>query len=491
MAVILAVDQSTAGTKAVVFDRQAKILGKVLLDHKQYYPRPGWVEHDPEEIITNTELAMEQALTAAGLTWSDVAAIGLSNQRETVLLWDRATGKAVHNAIVWQDGRAAALCQALEGDYDYLRRVTGLEPSPFFAAPKAAWLLQNDPTLMARAQRGELAMGTVDSYLLWRLTGGRKHCTDVTNASRTLLLDLENVRWDDRAFELFGLPKSLAPEIVMSDACNAVTAGCSRVPDGIPIAAMLGDSHAALFGQCCHTPGSAKVTLGTGSSVMMNTGSEVVRSQNGLVASVAYGQGGQLCYCLEGNINTTGGIIKWFCEQLGILEKPADAGKVAMSIDGNDGVYLVPALAGLAAPHWKPDARASFVGMTSGTSRAHLVRAGEEAIAYQITDVLRAMEQDTGRKLAVLRADGGPGRDKFLMPFQAGMLGCSVDVAGIEELSALGAAFCAGLAVDYWADRASLVDLRPVGALWEPAMDAATAECLYDGWKAALKQVIG
>ena len=489
--VILAVDQSTAGTKAVVFDREARIRGKVLLNHKQYYPQPGWVEHDPEEIITNTELAMEQALQAAGLGWSDVAAIGLSNQRETVLLWDRATGKAVHNAIVWQDGRAADLCEALEGAYDDLRRVTGLEPSPFFAAPKAAWLLREYPELKARAQKGELAMGTVDSYLLWRLTGGKQHRTDVTNASRTLLLDLERVQWDDRAFELFGLPKSLAPEIVMSDGCKAVTGGCSRIPDGIPIAAMLGDSHAALFGQCCHTPGSAKVTLGTGSSVMMNTGSEVVRSRNGLVASVAYGQGGELCYCLEGNINTTGGIIKWFCEQLGILDRPADAGTVAMSIDGNDGVYLVPALAGLAAPHWRPDARASFVGMTSGTTRAHLVRAGEEAIAYQITDVLRAMEQDTGKKLTTLRADGGPGRDKFLMPFQAGMLGCTVDVAGIEELSALGAAFCAGLAVGFWTDRESLIGLRPVGALWEPGLAPAEAERLYNGWKAALRQVIG
>ena len=491
MAVILAVDQSTAGTKAVVFDRGAKILGKALLDHQQYYPKPGWVEHDPEEIIANTELAMEQALAAAGLGWSDVAAIGLSNQRETVLLWERDTGKAVHNAIVWQDGRAAALCEALEGEYAYLRAVTGLEPSPFFAAPKAAWLLKAYPELRARAERGELAMGTVDSYLLWRLTGGKKHCTDVTNASRTLLLDLQRVQWDARAFALFGLPQALAPEIVMSDASKAVTAGCRRIPDGIPIAAMLGDSHAALFGQCCHSPGSAKVTLGTGSSVMMNTGSQVIGSQNGLVASVAYGQGGQLCYCLEGNINTTGGIIKWFCEQLGILDTPADAGKVAMGIDSNDGVYLVPALAGLAAPHWVSDARASFVGMTSGTTRAHLVRAGEEAIAYQITDVLRAMEQDTGRKLTILRADGGPGRDKFLMPFLAGLLGCRVDVAGIEELSALGAAFCAGLAVGFWRDRETLAGLRPVGALWEPGMDAAAANRLYAGWKAALRQVIG
>jgi len=277
----------------------------------------------------------------------------------------------------------------------------------------------------------------------------------------------------------------------MSDACNAVTSGCSRIPDGIPIAAMLGDSHAALFGQCCHEPGSAKVTLGTGSSVMMNTGGEVVTSQNGLVASVAYGQGGELCYCLEGNINTTGGIIKWFVEQLGILENPGASAKIAMSIDSNDGVYLVPALAGLAAPHWVSDARASFVGMTSGTSRAHLVRAGVEAIAYQITDVLRAMEQDTGKKLAVLRADGGPSRNEFLMPFQAGMLGCSVDVAGIEELSALGAAFCAGLAVGFWTSRAELVHLRPVGALWEPGLSADEAERLYDGWKSALKQVIG
>lgn len=489
--VILAVDQSTAGTKAVVFDRNASIRGKVLLDHKQYYPQPGWVEHDPAEILANTESAMEQALQAAGLHWSDVAAIGLSNQRETVLLWDRATGNAVHNAIVWQDGRAAALCQALEPEYDYLRHITGLEPSPFFAAPKVAWMLQEYPELKERAQTGELAMGTVDSYLLWQLTGGQKHCTDVTNASRTLLLNLEKVQWDDRAFEIFDIPKSLAPEIIMSDACNTVTHGCQRIPDGIPIAAMLGDSHAALFGQCCHNPGSAKVTLGTGSSVMMNTGSEVVRSRHGLVASVAYGQGNELHYCLEGNINTTGGIIKWFCEQLGILSKPAEAGTVAMSIPGNDGVYLVPALAGLAAPHWQPDARASFVGMTSGTTRAHLVRAGEEAIAYQITDVLRAMEQDTGEKLSVLRADGGPGRDPFLMPFQAGMLGCRVDVAGIEEISALGAAFCAGLAVGFWPSRDALSDLRPVGALWEPSMDTAEANRFYQGWKAALKQVIG
>lgn len=489
--VILAVDQSTAATKAILFDRSARIVSKAFLPHTQYYPAPGWVEHDPAEIAANVEKAMLQALESAGLTFADVDSIALTNQRETVLVWNRETGKPVCNAIVWQDGRAATLSALSAEDNAYLRSTTGLEPSPFFSAPKVAWILRNVEGAQALAEQGKLAFGTVDSYLLYLLTGGKAHKCDVTNASRTLLLDLAALKWDPKAFELYGIPMSMAPEIILSDGVNETTANIGGIPAGLPIASMIGDSHGALFGQCCFEPGETKATYGTGSSVMMNTGSQPMRSAYGLVSSVAYGTKGGVCYCLEGNINTTGGITKWLMEGLHLLESASESGKIAASLPDNGGVYLVPALAGLAAPHWKSEARAAFVGMTSGTTAAHLIRAGEEAIAYQIADVVRAMAEDLKAPVRALRVDGGPTRDRFLMDFQAGLLQCPIDTAGIEELSALGAAFIAGLATGFFSSQEALKSLRPAGAAYSPAISQAQAETLYKGWLDALHTIIG
>jgi len=489
--VIVAIDQSTAATKAVVFSKNAEILAKTLVPHEQHYPAPGWVEHDPSEIAANLETAVVTALENARLTFSDVDSLALTNQRETVMVWNRETGKTVYNALVWQDGRATAYCEFDEGTTEYLRKTTGLEPSPFFSAPKVSWILDNVPGARQLAEEGKLAFGTVDSYLLYLLTGGKAHKCDVTNASRTLLMDLETLSWDERAFSIFNIPLSMAPEIVLCDSVNESTSEAGRIPAGIPIASMIGDSHAALFGQCCFEPGSVKATYGTGSSVMMNIGGEVKRSSYGLVTSVAYGTKDGICYCLEGNINTTGGITKWMCEGLGILESASQSGKIAASLPDNGGVYFVPALAGLAAPHWKSDARAAFVGMTSATTFAHLIRAGEEAIAYQIADVVRAMEEDLSSPVTSLRVDGGPTRDMFLMDFQAGILQCIVDTAGIEELSALGAAFIAGLSTGFFRSKAELNQLRPVGNCYAPSFDKLHAEKLYAGWKSALHQIIG
>lgn len=491
--VILAVDQSTAGTKAVVFDRQARIVAKVLLPHRQIYPRPGYVEHDPEEIIVNVCLAMRNAVTKAGLAFADVAAIALSNQRESVMVWDRDSGRPLYHVLVWQDGRAEEICARVSGERDEIRAVTGLEPSPYFSAPKIAWILENVPGIKEKARRGQAVFGTMDSYVLWRLSGGARHACDVTNASRTMLMELSTCTWSEQMLARFDIPAAMAPEIIPSDEIAGYTRGLAAdgIPDGIPIAAMIGDSHGALFAQCCFAPGMAKATYGTGSSVMMNVGKKDIRSRFGLVSSVAYARGGEITYCLEGNINTTGGITKWMHESLGILPEPGQAGVIAAGLPDNGGVYLVPALAGLAAPHWRSDVRAAFVGMSAGATAAHLIRAGEEAIAYQIADVIFAMSRDMGAPLAGLRVDGGPTRDAFLMKFQAGLLGCPVQSSQIAELSAQGAAFIAGLAIGYWQDLAEIAALYQAGAAYSPEMSGETASRLYAGWQQALSTILG
>ncbi len=488
--VILAIDQSTAGTKCVIFSAEAKIVSKKLIPHQQIYPESGWVEHNPMEIYSNVVLSAEQALKAAGMDYSDVEAIALSNQRETVVVWDRLTGDPIYNAIVWQDSRSESICNRVSNSFEYLREVTGLEPSPYFSGPKIAWILENVEGAREKAAKGELAFGTMDSFLLWKLTGGTHKC-DVTNASRTLLMDLSKIRWDEGAMELFGIPISMAPQIVLSDSVNEATSAGSGFPQGIPVASMIGDSHAALFGQCCFDKGSSKATYGTGSSVMMNTGSAPVRSGYGLVSSVAYGIKGEVNYCLEGNINTTGGITKWMVEVLGLMDSASMSGKISSELPDNGGVYFVPALTGLAAPYWKSNARAAFVGMTSSTTVNHLIRAGEEAIAYQVADVVRAMEKDIGSPLTELRVDGGPTRDSFLMDFQSAVLGKPVETCAIEELSALGAAFIAGLATGLYSSVDDICLLRPAGKAYnatDKANDAAST--YYSEWKSAVNKII-
>lgn len=483
--IILAVDQSTAGTKAVAFDENIEIAGKASRPHEQLYPAAGMVEHNPQTLFENVVHTLNEARENAGAEWPDVNAIAITNQRETVIAWDKTTLEPLYNAVVWQDSRAADLCDGLKDEFDYLRTLTGLEPSPFFSAPKLSWLIQNIPAVATAAGNGTLAFGTVESFLLAKLTGG-VHKTDMTNACRTMLMDIRTCKWDSRAFALFGIPMAAAPEIILSDDIGACTRNVPGIPDGIPIAAMVGDSHAALYGECCFNAGEAKVTYGTGSSVMMNTGEAPVTSRNGLVTSLGYATKKRIAYCLEGNINTTGASIKWLAEKAELLDSPKNAGKVSAA--AKSGVYFVPALKGLAAPHWKSEAKAAFLGITAETGRAELVRAVEESIAFSIADVIKAMTSDTGKVLSSIAADGGATGDSFLMQFQADILGTTIRANRIEEVSALGAALIAGESTGFYSD-SQIVSIKS-GKTYTPEIDTQKAGVLYAGWVDAINTII-
>ncbi len=422
--------------------------------------------------------------------------LSISNQRETILIWDRETGMPIHNAVTWQCGRAAGICRDIEaaGHADRIREKTGLTLSPYFSAAKARWILDHVTGARERADRGRLAIGTVDSWLVWQLTGGRVHATDCSNASRTQLYNLADRRWDPDLLEIFGIPAGLLPDIRFSDEIlGAVAQTGDPLQDrlaGLPIAGVLGDSHAALFGQNCFSVGMAKATYGTGSSIMMNVGAVPIRSRTGLVTSVAWGRQEAVEYVLEGNINCTGATLQWLAEDLLLIASPRDSAGIAASVEDNGGVYLVPAFTGLGAPYWDSEARASFTGMSRATKRAHLVRAAEESIAYQIRDVVDLMVEDSGYALAELRVDGGPTRDPFLMQFQADMLGIPVACAGIGELSAFGAGLMGGLAVGLWSGLEEIAALRTAGPLYQPAMEPARRDALYRGWRQAVSRTL-
>jgi glycerol kinase len=486
MKYILAIDQSTSGTKGMLFNFKGRVAASLSLAHKQLYPRPGWVEHDPEEIYSNTIGILNSLLTCNSLKPRDIVAIGISNQRETVVLWDAETGKPVCNAIVWQCSRASELCAALERDGvdDLVKERTGLVLSPYFSAAKAAWALRNVDGAAALAESGRLRMGTVDSWLLYKLTSGTVHATDLSNASRTQLFNLKTLDWDDDLLMLFGIKRSMLPEIRMSDGGFGAVAVISAC-EGITIAADMGDSHAALFGQNCFELGMAKVTYGTGSSVMMNTGNNVLLSTDGLVASVAWGMDGKASYVLEGNINSAGATLNWLCS-LGLLSSPKEAARLAaMAAPG--GVYLVPAFSGLGAPYWDSIARAALFGMTFETSREQLARAAEESIAYQVKDIFDKMLLACGVMPPEIRTDGGPTRDAFLMQFQADMLGLPVTCSALSELSAYGVCLMAGKASGVWGGLEDLRALRNIGMSYSPAMPEKDRLQLYHGWQAAVK----
>ncbi len=490
MPLILTIDQSTSATKAILFSGDGQLLFRRDRAHCQITPQPGWVEHDPAEILENTRLAIADVLTAAaeaGTGTTGIQALSITNQRETVVLWDRETGKAVCNALVWQDSRAGGLCGELEtgGHAEAIREITGLTLSPYFSAAKIAWVLRHLPVARELADTGRLLAGTIDSWLVWNLTVEKRHVTDLSNASRMQLLNLVDLRWDQHVLGLFDIPAAILPEPLYSDSLFG-----HAVPElgigPVPVTGVLGDSHAALFGQRCFAPGEAKATYGTGSSIMMQTGTTPVRSGRGLVTSIAWGRAGQVGYVLEGNIQCTGATVKWLVEDLGLLASPREAETLAVSVAGTDGVYLVPAFSGLGAPWWDSDARAALTGMTRGTKKAHVVRAAEESIAYQIKDVLDLMAVETDIPLQGLRVDGGPTRDRFLMQFQADMLGCSVTCSAMEEVSALGSCLMAGLAVGLHADPESLPDARAASAVYEADMPEQERERLHAGWLAAV-----
>ena len=484
-----AIDQGTTSTRFMIFDHAGQVVGMDQKEHEQIYPRPGWVEHDPLEIWRRTREVIEGALQKSGVSPAEIASIGITNQRETAVVWERSTGKPVHNAIVWQDTRTDAICNELaaEGGQDRFRERVGLPLATYFSGPKIKWLLDNVEGLRERAARGELLFGTMDTWILWNLTGGPQggvHITDVSNASRTMLMNLESLDWDPLMLEALGIPPAMLPEIKPS---SMVYARAKGILDGIPVAGDLGDQQAALFGQTCFSPGEAKNTYGTGCFMLLNTGNRPVQSKNGLLTTLGYKIGdGEAVYCLEGSIAITGALVQWLRDNLGIIERSADVEALARTVDDNGGIYFVPAFSGLFAPYWKSDARGAIVGLTRYIQRAHIARAALEATAFQTREVLEAMNADSGVPLTTLKVDGGMVYNELLMQFQADILGVPVIRPQVAETTALGAAYAAGLAVGFWEN---LDDLRRNWAKdkeWTPTMESTLRERQYAGWKKAV-----
>lgn len=486
---ILAVDQGTTGNTVLVFDHDGRIRGRAYKEFGQIFPQPGWVEHDATEILNDCLQLMPQAISDAGSIPAQVAAIGIVNQRETVVCWEKESGRPVMNAIVWQDRRTAELCDRLrDANHEAaVQEKTGLLLDPYFSGTKIKWMLDSDPDLRARAARGEILVGTMETWLLWNLSGGARHATDYSNASRTLLYNIGELDWDKDLLELFGIPRQMLPEVVPSSANLATTV--PELFDGarIPISGMAGDQQAALFGQACYGGGRAKNTYGTGSFLLMNTGTVPTRSQQRLLTTIAWGIGDQpVEYALEGAVFVSGAAVQWLRDGLGIISAAAETEELARSLTDNDGVYFVPALVGLGAPHWDPYARGTVIGITRGTTRAHFARAALEAICYQTRDVVDAMSRDAGIPVQEIRADGGAVVNRFLMQFQADILGVPVRVPEVTETTALGAAYLAGLAVSYWESREQIDAQWNEGALYQPQLDPQRRDELYRRWHQAV-----
>lgn len=444
---VLSIDQSTSGTKSLLFDRFGKLIGRVDRPHRQIINDLGWVEHDPEEILANLMCVVREVIEKTGIDKNLIATIGISNQRETALTWDALTGKPLYNAIVWQCSRGEEICKKIEsaGNGDYIRSITGLQLSPYFSAAKFAWILENVPAAKVAAHNGNLRCGNIDSWLIFNLTKGHSFKTDYSNASRTQLFDISKLKWDENVCGLFGLQASMLPEVCDSTGNFGETdfGGYFNIP--VPIQCVMGDSHGALFGQGCLEPGMIKTTYGTGSSVMMNTGTKPIFAKSGVVTSIAWGINGKINYVLEGNINYSGSILKWLVDDLGLISDIHDVAKIAFSANPNDETYLVPAFSGLGAPYWESNAKAIICNMTRNTGRAEIVRAAEECIAYQISDIVNLMQETSGIKIQELNVDGGATRDKYLMQFQSDILNMPIKVSDTEELSGVGVAYAAGI----------------------------------------------
>jgi glycerol kinase len=487
MSFVLALDQGTTSSRAIVFDRSGSIRALAQQEFAQHFPQPGWVEHDANEIWTTQSAVMREALAKAAISGADVAAIGITNQRETTLLWERATGKPIARAIVWQDRRTADTCDALRaaGHADLITHKTGLILDAYFSGTKLKWLLDHVEGARERAGRGELAFGTVDSWLIWNLSRGATHVTDASNASRTLLFNIHTGEWDDELLALLDIPHEVLPAVVDS---SGVCAEC-RIDDAIvPIAGIAGDQQAALFGQACLAPGLAKNTYGTGCFLLLNTGREIVESRNKLVSTVAWRRGGGTDYALEGSVFIGGAVVQWLRDGLKIIRAAVDVEALAASVADSGGVYLVPAFTGLGAPHWDPRARGSIFGLTRGSSAAHIARAALESIAYQSAEILFAMEADAHIKLAELRVDGGAAANNLLMQFQADLLGVPVIRPKVLETTALGAAYLAGLAVGYWRDEGDIGANWQVDRRFEPTMSRDQASKLTAEWNKAVER---
>ena len=485
---VMALDAGTTSNRAIIFDVDSKIVGVAQKEFTQHFPQPGWVEHDAEEIWSSMHEVMREALEQSGLVASDIAAIGITNQRETAVIWDRATGRPIYNAIVWQSRQTADICEDLkrQGLVDEFQEKTGLVIDAYFSGTKVKWILDHVEGARARAEKGELAFGTIDTWLLWKLTGGKEHKTDYSNASRTLMFNIKTLEWDEALLKHLTVPKSLLPEVRPSSEVYGHTIP-SIIGASVPVAGMAGDQQSALFGQNCFSPGEAKNTYGTGCFLLMNTGEELCMSKNGLVTTIAWGLDGKVEYALEGSIFVGGSAIQWLRDGLRLVDSAPDSEWVAKKVPDAGGVYMVPAFVGLGAPYWDMNARGMIIGLTRGTTKAHIVRATLDSLAYQTRDVLGAMEADSGNRLATLKVDGGAVANNLLMQFQADLLGVPVDRPQITETTALGAAYLAGLATGVWASKEELKKSWQLDTRFAPSLDQQEADKLYKGWKKAVK----
>jgi glycerol kinase len=486
---VLAIDQGTTGTTVLILDRRLGVRAKVNQEFRQIFPKPGWVEHDLEDIWGSTLSTVQRALREAGLRGGDVAAVGITNQRETTALWDRLSGRPLHHAIVWQDRRTTEACAQLKaaGHEARVREKTGLVLDPYFSATKVRWLLDHVKGAREKAEAGQAAFGTIDTFLTWRLTGGAAHVTDVSNASRTLLMDLRSREWDRELLDLFGVPRSVLPEIRPSSTVYGTTKGVKALPDGIPVAGIAGDQQAALFGQACFEPGEAKCTYGTGAFLLQNTGPEPVLSSRGLLTTVAWSVGGEVAYALEGSSFIAGAAVQWLRDGLGLIKRSADVEALAKQVKDSGGLVFVPALAGLGAPHWRPEARGVLRGIDRGTTAAHVARATLEGIALLINDLAEAMRAEAQRPIPIFKVDGGASQNDLLMQFQADLLGVPVERPRLIETTAFGAAFLAGLATGVWKDREEIRRNWKVGKRFEPRMSPAEREAHVGRWRKALE----
>jgi glycerol kinase len=486
---ILALDQGTTSSRAILFNHKGKAVASAQKEFSQYFPKPGWVEHSPVEIWSSQISVATEAIAKLGISPSFIDCIGITNQRETSIVWDRKTGKPIYNAIVWQDHRTAAFCEQLKekGYGELIKQKTGLEIDPYFSATKINWILENVQDAKQKVKNGELAFGTVDTWLLWNLTQGKKHLTDVSNASRTMLFNIHTLEWDEELLELFGIPKNILPQVLDNDEINLDTSG-NIFHYKIPIKAIAGDQQAALFGQLCMEEGMVKNTYGTGCFLMMNTGHKPVFSNSRLITTIAWRINKQTIYALEGSVFIAGAAIQWLRDGLQIIKKSSDVEKLAKMVEDNGGVYFVPAFSGLGAPHWKPEAHGLLTGLTRGTGNAHIARAAIESIAFQSNDVIRAMEEDTGRKVEKMRVDGGASANNLLLQIQADISGLAIERNEIKETTALGVAYMAGLNSRFWKNIEQLQSQRKMQLEFFPDMPGKTKSVLLENWKKAISK---
>jgi glycerol kinase len=484
---ILALDQGTTSSRAIVFDHQGQIRSVAQKEFTQIFPQSGWVEHDPNEIWSTQASVAAEATVKMGINGTNLKAIGITNQRETTIVWNRVSGEPVYNAIVWQDRRTAAFCDKLKQDgyTDFIRSKTGLVIDAYFSASKIRWILDNVAGAREKADKGELAFGTVDSWLVWKFTRGRVHITDVTNAGRTMLFNIRTQQWDDELISIFDIPKSMLPQVKQSSEIYGETA-TTIFASKVPIAGIAGDQHAALFGQMCIDKAMVKNTYGTGCFMLMNIGDEFIESKNNLLTTIAWKINGKIQYAFEGSIFIGGAVVQWLRDGLGIIRTSADVEKLALAVDDTQGVYFVPAFAGLGAPYWKPDVRGTIVGLSRGTTASHIARAALESIAYQTMDVLKAMEADSAMKIKELRVDGGATNNNLLMQFQSDVLNCNVIRPNVVETTALGAAYLAGLAVGYWESVEEIQQLWKSEKEFTPAQDKPEIKKAVQGWRKAI-----